>query len=268
MTQLTYQLDRRFPIAVIRLTGDLTAGSGPYVRAAVSEALVAEPTSAIVDLSAVQAADELIARLLPQLATEATHWPGTELLLCGADPAVARVLQASSDGSGHPLYPTFDDALAAAALAPVPHRVHRRLESTVNAPREARELAADACAEWGVPDCVIATEIIASELVTNAVRHAGTMLDLRLTLRDRSLRISVQDRSSRMARLRTPTSSDDHGRGLLIVGSVATSWGSQPAAGGKVVWATLNIGGRSGRSRHQGQDSDTIGAEFGGPREV
>lgn len=299
MAQATYQLDRRFPIAVVRLSGELSTDNGRQVTAAVLESLVEEPTTIILDLAEVTDVDHAVGQTLRRLAARAAHWPGASLLLASPPAAVSAVLQSSgitsstsggvwrppgnlpeegaaeegAQGEGWPagigqhaddggygtvtIYPTFAAALAVAAAEPVPLRMHRHFESTVQAPRAARELAADACTEWELPSCVIPTEILASELVTNAVRHAGTAIDVRITLQGRRLRVSVHDRSPRRARLHTPSGSDDHGRGLLIVSSVAAIWGSEPVASGKVVWASLEVA-PAGRTAGTGWASQPI----------
>lgn len=239
MTDVSYQFDHRFPIAVMRLWGDLTVTSAGAARDAALAALVEEPTSMIIDLTGLASADEPALQFLPGVAAQAAHWPGTAVLACAA-PAVADTLTRTSEG-GLTVYPSFAAALAEAAAAPVPLRMHERLEPTVHAPRAARELASEACATWNLPRAVVPAEIIASELVTNAVRHAGTTVDLRITRRERELRISVQDRNPEPARLQTPSESDDHGRGLLIVDSVAHRWGCEPVTGGKVVWAAVQV---------------------------
>lgn len=236
---LTYRLDHRFPIAVVRLRGELTPQDGGVVRAAVLEALVEEPTSVIVDLSGLTSADGSGPQVLAGAAGQAASWPGARLLLCGPSAAVAAVLRRTDVVRDLPVHPSFEAALAEAAAEPLPQRIRQRLEPTIHAPRVARELAAEACATWHLVGSVVPAEIVASELVTNAVRHAGTRIDFQITLRDEQLRLSVQDRIGAPARLQSPGESDDHGRGLLIVDSVATSWGNLLLPDGKVVWASL-----------------------------
>jgi anti-sigma regulatory factor (Ser/Thr protein kinase)/anti-anti-sigma regulatory factor len=237
---LTYRLDYRFPIAVVRLSGQLTPAAATVARAAITESLLEEPTSVIVDLAGLTAVDEVAVQVFAGIAAHAADWPGASLLLCAPPGPVATALRRADDPL-LPIYAGFDEALAAAAADPVPRRARQRLAPTVDAPREARELVADTCDEWGLPEAAIAAEIIASELVTNAVRHAGTAIDLRMTLRDHQLRVSVHDRDRQPARLQTPGEADDHGRGLLIVEAVATSWGNVPVADGKVVWASVPV---------------------------
>jgi anti-anti-sigma regulatory factor len=250
MTQpLTYQIDRRLPIAVIRLRGELTSLSSAVARGGLYEALLAEPTSVVVDLSGVTAADDVALTLFPAVANVAAQWPGAPLLLCAASPPIAGALDRMGITADRiATYPTVRAALDVAATDPVPLRVHQRLEPTVDAPRIARELTFHTCWGWGLPDLATPAKIVSSELVTNAVRHAGTVIDLTLALRDGQLRVSVRDGTQQLVRMQTPAESDDHGRGLLIVDSIATAWGNVPIADGKAVWATLRVSSRRVRS--------------------
>lgn len=237
---MSYAFDHRFPIAVIRLAGQLRTDDAGALRDALLQALLEEPTSLIVDLSRLESADRPALEVFAGVAARAVDWPGTSVLLCAAGPVVDGLLHASQDGLVG-VHPTFAQALAIAATDPVPQRLRRRMEPRVHAPRVARALAAEACAGWNLPGCVVPTEILASELVTNAVRHAATPIDLQITYLGDRLRVSVHDRDERMARLQTPAEFDDHGRGLLIVDSIASRWGTEPVSGGKVVWATLDV---------------------------
>jgi len=193
----------------------------------------------IVDLAGLTAVNAAALPVFGGLAAQAAHWPGAALLLSQPPPAVAAALPDTPVARDLPVHTSFEAALAEAAAEPAPLRVRQRLEPTLHAPRLARELAAQACASWGLGSSAVPAEIIASELVTNAVRHAGTVIDFRVTCRDHQLRVSVHDRAGELARIRAPAESDDHGRGLLIVDSVATGWGNITVPDGKVVWASL-----------------------------
>jgi anti-anti-sigma regulatory factor/anti-sigma regulatory factor (Ser/Thr protein kinase) len=242
MTQaLTYRLERRFPVAVVRLVGELTVTTSQVARSAMLESMVEEPTSIVVDLSSVTSADHLAVRVFPDLAAQARRWPGAAVLLCGALRPVADALRRASVDREVAVHTSFQAALEVAAEAPIPLRVRQRLEPASHAPRVARELAADACSDWDLLGAATSAQIVSSELVTNAVRHAGTVMDLTVSLRDRHLRVSVRDRTGRMARRQSPSESDDHGRGLLIVEAVASAWGSAPTPDGKVVWAAVRV---------------------------
>ncbi|MFJ3306505.1 SpoIIE family protein phosphatase [Streptomyces sp. NPDC086549] len=93
---------------------------------------------------------------------------------------------------------------------------------------------------WGFGELAMTTELIVSELVTNAIRHAAPPIRLRL-LRDSRLTCEVADASSTAPRLRHARSTDEGGRGLFLVAQLTHRWGARYTAGGKVIWAEQEI---------------------------
>ncbi|MFJ1654522.1 SpoIIE family protein phosphatase [Streptomyces sp. NPDC088337] len=91
-------------------------------------------------------------------------------------------------------------------------------------------------ADWELDDLAFTTELVASELVTNAIRYATGPIRLRL-LRDRALVCEVSDGSSTSPRLRRARSEDEGGRGLFLVAQLTERWGTRYTADGKVIWA-------------------------------
>ncbi len=244
---LSHRIERRQPIGLVTLSGQLDSTTAPMLRSALFDALASEPTTLVVDLSGFSVADPSLLTVFTDVAEEAWRWPGARLLLCHASPRLTETLRQTGVHPRIPLVSTRTAALQEAAKDPVPPRLHRRLAPTLYAPRVAREVAAHACAQWGLSYASTAAQILCSELVTNAVRHAGTIIDLTVSLRDGALRVSVRDGYTRPPRMRTPEATDDSGRGLLIVDTVASSWGTVPVPGGKLVWAALSLV----RSPHQ-----------------
>lgn len=78
--------------------------------------------------------------------------------------------------------------------------------------------------------------LVASELVTNAVLHAGTDITVRVVEQGQDLRVEVADGSAEVPGLRIPSPAARSGRGLLIVEHFSERWGVEPTASGKVVW--------------------------------
>jgi anti-sigma regulatory factor (Ser/Thr protein kinase) len=112
-----------------------------------------------------------------------------------------------------------------------------------HAPRLARTFAAETLARWsiGVED-VEAVRLVASELVTNAVRHAAASrsITLELSLHDDVVRVMVSDGSTSAPERGDLTSrTAEGGRGVELVDALADRWGSEPRRGGKVVWCEL-----------------------------
>ncbi|MFI6416810.1 SpoIIE family protein phosphatase [Streptomyces sp. NPDC050842] len=90
-------------------------------------------------------------------------------------------------------------------------------------------------AEWGLEEESFTTELILSELVTNAIRYAAEPVRVRL-IRDRALICEVSDGSSTAPHLRRAATTDEGGRGLFLVAQFADRWGTRYTAHGKVIW--------------------------------
>ncbi|MER5793805.1 SpoIIE family protein phosphatase [Streptomyces sp. NPDC001980] len=107
------------------------------------------------------------------------------------------------------------------------------LEATSAA--RARELTTATLTEWGLPDLAFTTELVASELVTNAYRYAAGPVVLRL-IRTHCLICEVSDTSHTAPHLRRARSTDEGGRGLFLVAQLTERWGTRYAHDGKTVW--------------------------------
>ncbi|MGS2588961.1 SpoIIE family protein phosphatase [Streptomyces hebeiensis] len=90
---------------------------------------------------------------------------------------------------------------------------------------------------WGLESVTFTTELIVSELITNAIRYATAPIHLRLIRDDTVLICEVSDGSSTSPHLRRSTMSDEGGRGLFLVAQLAQSWGTRYTARGKTIWA-------------------------------
>jgi hypothetical protein len=128
----------------------------------------------------------------------------------------------------------------------------------------ARWFVDETLAAWGLLESLHDdARLITSELSANAVLHART--DFRVTLRSTSvnhLRIEVRDWTAHMSFPAAPRLAATSGRGLVLVDFLATSWGTQMASDGKVVWVELHAS-RTG-PRHAAT-SRTSGARRAGP---
>lgn len=90
--------------------------------------------------------------------------------------------------------------------------------------------------EWGLSALAFGTELLLSELITNAIRHGAEPVRVRL-LRDRVLTCEVFDGSSTSPRLRYATTMDEGGRGLFLVAQISRRWGARYTTEGKVIWS-------------------------------
>ncbi|QSS95182.1 SpoIIE family protein phosphatase [Streptomyces sp. M54] len=111
------------------------------------------------------------------------------------------------------------------------------------APATARALVRDRLQEWGLDeDTVEASQLIVSELVTNAVRYGTPPLRLRVLL-DSTLTCEVHDGSPASPHLRHARTVDEGGRGLFIVSRLASHWGARHGPDGKVLWTEQDLPG-------------------------
>ncbi len=101
---------------------------------------------------------------------------------------------------------------------------------------QARQMATDQLAAWGLEEASFVTELVVSELVTNAIRHAVAPIQLRL-IHERSLICEVSDASSTAPHLRRARVFDEGGRGLLLVAQLTQRWGTRHTPHGKIIWA-------------------------------
>ncbi|GAB2851256.1 SpoIIE family protein phosphatase [Streptomyces deserti] len=110
---------------------------------------------------------------------------------------------------------------------------------------EARKAATRQLALWGLDEVVFTTELVVSELVTNAIRYATGPIRLRL-IRERALVCEVFDGGATAPHLRHPRTTDEGGRGLLLVSQLTQRWGTRFIPDGKIIWAEQSLNGLAG----------------------
>ena len=169
------------------------------------------------------------------------------VLVSGHDPADLRVASRSAGALGYLTKETPARRLPAElqALIGLVEMVEqllieasRRFDQDTQTPRAARRFVAQALSGWDSDEDLTDTvNLLVSELVTNAVLHAGSEVEVMVRLTATAARIEVTDASGDSIAPRDATSEEDSGRGLALVGSLAQRWGVRPAAGGgKTVW--------------------------------
>ncbi len=99
----------------------------------------------------------------------------------------------------------------------------------------ARKFALDQVEAWGLGDAAFVTELVVSELVTNAIRYGQPPIRLRL-IRDTSLICEASDGSNTAPHLRRARAFDEGGRGLLLVAQLTQGWGTRHTTNGKTIW--------------------------------
>ncbi len=130
-----------------------------------------------------------------------------------------------------------------------------QLPATKTAPQLVRGFLRSTLETWKLDGFGDITELLASELVSNAVVHVGHPMTVRISRRPDSIRVEVQDESQQLPSLETPDPTSEHGRGVLLIDVLATDWGAEVhPEDGKTVWFELDTTtATSGGARRRGQ---------------
>lgn len=115
-----------------------------------------------------------------------------------------------------------------------------RLPPKTTSAGAARRFVTAALIREGFADTAELAALLVNELVTNAILHAGTDIDVRLRQASGRIRIEVADGGAGAVAVRDFEADASTGRGLLLVEELAEDWGAEPAGRGKVVWFELD----------------------------
>ncbi|MGW2063145.1 SpoIIE family protein phosphatase [Streptomyces sp. NPDC001937] len=134
--------------------------------------------------------------------------------------------------------PRDDAALLLARTRAIPAKDTARWEIPADpaAVCKARAWATRQLATWGLEDLLFTTELIVSELVTNAIRYGRQPAELRLIRHD-VLVCEVTDSSGTQPRLRRAATTDEGGRGLFLVAQLGQRWGCRHGQNRKTIWS-------------------------------
>ncbi|WP_390899072.1 ATP-binding protein [Streptomyces cynarae] len=84
-------------------------------------------------------------------------------------------------------------------------------------------------------------ELLASEVIANAVLHSASPCEVVVTRTAKRLRVEVTDTEPTMPSAVAAGPNDESGRGLLLVGALADAWGMQPKPDGKTTWFEIGL---------------------------
>ena len=110
------------------------------------------------------------------------------------------------------------------------------LAADLTSARQARSFVDECLARWDAGDAIDTVVLLVSELVTNAVLHAGSEVDLSVRLLPDAVRVEVVDTSPVIPSPQEADEADTSGRGLAIMDAMAAAWGIDPLPDGKRVW--------------------------------
>ena len=106
---------------------------------------------------------------------------------------------------------------------------------------DARQLATHTLEEWGLAAAEEVALLLLTELISNGVRHANTLLTMVLAYDGSRLHVGVSDHSGRQPVLMPPSLESHHGWGLRLISLLSSDWGTTLKPDGKTVWFDLKI---------------------------
>lgn len=215
-----------------RTVGDLRDG--------MLKAAAEQPDAVVCDLREV-VVDPASLTMLLLVAEQLEQWPVCAFGVVAAEPSLRSALAALGVPRRAVVGASVADVVAALSVAAPRARATLRLRPGRRAPAEARAFLATAAGVWGVEqvDLDDATLVI-DELVTNAVLHAGTEIEVMLNVLPGRLRLAVADQAPPVPMGRSAHRDDENGRGLALVEALSRRWGVIPRRpDGKVVWAVI-----------------------------
>lgn len=226
---------------VIKFSGELRLGTMPDVRRVLTK-LFANHGNLLADLSCLQLRWIPAVHIFSSTLSEAGGWPAFRLVLFGADAEMLAGLEGSRVTRSVPV--VADLHTAELRLSRPPDRVGRDLALPVTpaAPRMARSFLWDACTDWEVPELFADAALVVTELIINAIEHAGGATQVRVGLDERGLWLEVRDHrpGGEEVRLRPRMlGPGGRNRGLHIVAAVTSNWGVSGHDDGKTVWALV-----------------------------
>lgn len=137
-------------------------------------------------------------------------------------------------------------------------RAHQPFPARAESAGDARRFAGDVLHSWDLPELVEPATLLVSELVTNALLHAHSEIDVVLVVEDDELRVEVHDTSPVLPKPRRYSPEAATGRGLHMLDWVATDWGVRATAGGKAMWFTISTMHPTGLEQDMAFDLDAI----------
>lgn len=224
------QIDTEIAERVLTPRGELCPHTADTLHTTVYAYLVGW-SDVLVDLRSLTVVHPRLLHVFPTALADAGGWPAARLVLFGAPARTARQLR--TEGIVAAVLTATHRMGARGMLAVRPERLSRRTDLTPDL--DVRAVVTSASEAWGVagrfPDAVL----VATELVSNAVRHGATPAVLILALDRHGMHVAVRDAAPGGARaIRT-----GRGRGLNLVAELARAWGVSAHADGKTVWAVL-----------------------------
>jgi anti-sigma regulatory factor (Ser/Thr protein kinase) len=213
-------------------TGPIRADEADSLRTALRRALALNPRGVVVDLSQAGPLSPEALGVLNDLRREAPGWPRPALVVCGLPADVAALIDGPVRGGRADAVSHVDDRSAAPRRRFV-------FQHSVDSARAARAAVVSAVDELRLDALTDDLQLVVSELVTNAIRHAQPPLEMEIEASEDTVTVAVLDGSPGRPMRRSADADAEGGRGLLLVDLLTAETGVRPHPPGKTIWACM-----------------------------
>lgn len=231
---------------VVCVRGDLAESDHAGVVDTLTR-LLHEHTVVVLDVADLRLQRAAEVHVFSEALLRAGGWPWVRLVLARPDTTLAALLATSRVGHETPAFGAVEQAVAHLDDRPPIVRATWNFGLDTQAARRARGYLRAACDRWDLHgDAREAAEIVITELVTNAVEHAGSPSVVVVERRDATFRLTVRDFGTEhhvpeAAIWIAPPTSSPRGRGLAMVAAVSHTWGVEAHVDGTTVWAEMSL---------------------------
>lgn len=240
MDDLTIELRKSEPVALIRFSGDIYLPDMPSVTAALVRGMQATRRAvAVCDVSGLHPPmSDWLLTAFPAALRRCGGWPRASLHLAAPGPALAAALRRARMQRYLPVHPTLPDAFHLAGVEALADTMEIALPPDPRALQEIRDCLRELWPQrvCGVEDAVL----VVDELAANAIKHVAEPAMVSLAISPTRALVAVTDPSRAEPVLRPPRWPAVSGRGMQVINRLATSWGVRLVHdGGKTVWAAM-----------------------------
>jgi anti-sigma regulatory factor (Ser/Thr protein kinase) len=208
------------------------------------DVLADQPRIVVCDLHGLGLSPQTMVEVFAPVAPYLTNWPGTLVVACVPEPLAHAGMLPAAITHRLLVHARGEDGVEEAHrwLSPLQHTM-TYLPPSPAAVSTARTFTIATLRDWRLPLLLGPASLVASELVTDSMLHAHTVVGLSLSRCEDRIRIAVHDHGGGRPVLPTGGLTDEslEGRGLLLVQAMSRNWGVFPApSAGKTVWAIMD----------------------------
>ncbi|GHH40656.1 ATP-binding protein [Lentzea cavernae] len=241
MTDISVQTTELAGVVVATPVGRLDLSSYPALRDGLLKQAAGVPDAIVVRLGPdFESASRAMLAVFTTVWMKISQWPDVPMVLVTETEKHRHDLRRS--GVARHVATATDLRTALQRAEEPPPRRYRRisLPNSLVAALMAREEVRNACEDWDLPALVDDALLVVTELVENAVRHAGSESVLRIELRASGLSLAVRDDDPGPLVTTASRPGVPGHRGLELIDRMSLAWGTSPSFdGGKIVWAVL-----------------------------